>query len=216
VIHAILLQQPIPKPLPVEEMQRRLQSALKQRVDAAGDGVSVYQEVLRPLQAEVTKRQKFWTIRRYSVDALRDASLRKHIQSLFRHQPDKTLDSLFKWCSRKPRALEVSNPTCALGLDPVFAIGAGSFCLLVSVLFFAYDTQPLPIFLACVAITSAVVVSMVVSSLMGFKVNPDLSDENGLIFEKIDGVIGFVSGPGTASEHCYHAALSALSSEKAA
>lgn len=148
VIHAILLQRPMPRPLPVEELQRQLQ----QKTDATNNSALFPGEVLHHLQAEVAKRQKFWSVRRYSADALEKRALREHVQRLFLDPPDKTFKPVLKLYARG---------RCVLGLDPIYALAVGALCLFISVLCFAYDTQPRSIFLACVILASFTLFSMV-------------------------------------------------------
>jgi hypothetical protein len=143
VLHALRLQKPTPQ-MPEQLQIKRLQHEM--------GNWPVLVDMAQALRADLSARQKFWNMRRYFVN---DESLNRHLQLLFEEQRSPTI----LWYCRN-FVLGVDNGDAMLGGDPVFAIGAGAACLLVSVLVLAVSSQPRTTWVTCASITVIVTLSM--------------------------------------------------------
>jgi hypothetical protein len=122
------------------------------------DGHVLPLKIVQYLQARLAERQKFWSVRRYFVRE--NESLNAHLVNLF---GEERVPLLFWLCQNS--VLDTRSNTPILGADPVLSIGAGTVCLLISVLLLAASSQPLSTWVTCVVITLFTTVSMTVPML---------------------------------------------------
>jgi hypothetical protein len=156
VWHALRLRKPMlktPEP-PLRARQLKTESGMW----------FVSADMERALKADLSARQKFWKMRRYFVDD-HDKSLKDHLGLLFGGQLE---PALMWYCHHS--VLGVEHCDAMLGTDPVTAIGAGTICLLISILLMAVS-QPRPTWVTCASIAGVLVLSMI-SAL--FSPNPGM------------------------------------------
>jgi hypothetical protein len=104
----------------------------------------------------LSERKAFWTIRRHSLGSP------NHLSRLFpdaRHDPPLSL-FLRATVRAFPAIAHEGQYTTSLGIDPMLAMGAGIPCLIVSIICFAYYSQPGHIWQSCVAITILAAIGM--------------------------------------------------------
>jgi len=147
-------------------------------------------EIVRRLQIQLSNRQKFWSVRRYFV---RDNEpLNEHLGNLFGDEPI----PFVVWLGQLS-VLDSRTNIPMLGADPVLSIGAGTVCLLISVLLLAASSQPLSTWVSCVVITLLKTISMVTSmftlgrGLFLPMIMAVLSTETIIFLQSMEGVMFF-------------------------
>jgi hypothetical protein len=160
VVHTLALQRSIRR---MPELQHsRSDEYLIDTIGKLHTSAAEKKRVVETLEEIMTERKKFWVFRRHSVDAPVSQSFRNHLDQLFLGDEATAVSQLLHWFSKAG----VEQSALTLGEDPMYAMGGGVVCLLLSVLILAAYSQPRSVWLACIVVTVLVASSMVCSLWM--------------------------------------------------